>query len=262
MDWSIHCDNKQLDRARVGTTSRLFHLPHTTLENLVYFSLLTDTYSQASGKLWPRTGAILMGGPFSAQSADLRSIWGIKQCTDLMRHPGNLSFSPRGHPLWTTPRGNVLSLAQFRDNVLVGAKGPTARSEMQQVCDTLSAVWSLPVLCDCMTEDDGVCLQTCMSHTITAMGFTIHVREQHPALVYAQSSSLTAEWGLKYTVTLRSPTAQAHKHVMPPAPACSVEFLTDYNHYFDDVLVVVEDNKGCLRSCMRMLCACVRAKGY
>ena len=114
-----------------------------------------------------------MGGPFSAQSADLGSIWGVKQRTDLMRRLGNLSFSPRGHLLWTTPRGNVLSLAQFRDNVLVGAKGPTARSQMQQVCDTLSAVWSLPVLCDYMTEDNQVCLQTCMSDTVTAMGFTI-----------------------------------------------------------------------------------------
>ena len=84
---------------------------------------------------------------------------------------------------------------------------------MQQVCDTLSAMWSLPVLCDCKTEDDQVCLQTCMSDIVTAMGFTIHVREQHPALVYTQPSSLTAQWGLKYTVTLHSPIAQAHKHV-------------------------------------------------
>ena len=125
MVWSIR-PNKQLDRAGVGTTSRFFHLPYTTLENLVYFSLLIDTYSQASGKLWSRTGAIPMGGPFSAQSADLRSIWGVQQHTHLMGRMGNLSFSPRGHPLWTTPRGNVLSLAQFRDNVLVGPKGLTA----------------------------------------------------------------------------------------------------------------------------------------
>ena len=138
MVWSIHRDNKQLDRARVGTTSRFVHLPHEAVENLVYFSLLTDTYSQASGMLWSKTGAIPMGGPFSAQSADLRSIWGSKQRNDLMRRLGNLSFSPRGHPLWTTPRGNVLSLAQFRDNVLVGAKGPTALHELQHVCHTLT----------------------------------------------------------------------------------------------------------------------------
>ena len=46
-----------------------------------------------------------MGGPFSAQSADLRSVWGAKTRVDLMRKLGHLSFSPRGHPLWSnTPR--------------------------------------------------------------------------------------------------------------------------------------------------------------
>ena len=122
-----------------------------------------------------------MGGPFSAQSADLRSIWGGKQRTNLMRRLGNLSFIPRGHPLWTTPRGNVLSLAQFRDNVLVGAKGPTARHEMQHVCHTLTEVWSLPVLCDCMTEEQQVRTATCMTHTMTAMGITTHVHGQTSA---------------------------------------------------------------------------------
>ena len=35
--WSIHRDNKELDRARKGTSSRFTHLPHTKLENVVYF---------------------------------------------------------------------------------------------------------------------------------------------------------------------------------------------------------------------------------
>ena len=148
----------------------------------MYFSLLTDTYSQASGMVWSRTGAITMGGPFSAQSADLRSIWGTKQRMDLMRRLGNPSFSPRGHPLWTMPRGNVLSLPRFRDNVVVGAKGPTARHEMQHVCHTLTEVWSLPVLCDCMTEEQQVCKGTCMTQTMIAMGITTHLHGQHPPL--------------------------------------------------------------------------------
>ena len=154
-----------------------------------------------------------MGGPFSAQSADLRSVWGVKQRTDLMRQLGTLNFSPRGHPLWTIPQGNVISLSQFRDNVLVGAKGPTAQAEMQTVCHTLSAVWDLPLLCDCMTEEQQVCSGICMGQSLTAMGFTIHIQGQNPPLVYAQPSGLTAEWRLKYTVTLQSPPAQAHKHI-------------------------------------------------
>ena len=71
--WSIHRDNKSLDKAGMGTSSRFTHRLHQDLENRVYFSLLTHTYTQASGQVWSRTGAIPMG-PFSAQSADLRSI--------------------------------------------------------------------------------------------------------------------------------------------------------------------------------------------
>ena len=211
--WSIHRDNKRLDRAGQGTSSRFTYLSHVELENLVYFSLLTDTYAQASGKIWARTGAIPMGGPFSAQSADLRSVWGAKKRIDLMRRIGTLTFSPRGHPLWTTVRGNTLSLAQFRDNVLVGAKGPTAQTEMQHVCDTLSEVWELPVLCDCMADDIRVCHGTCMTHSLTAMGFTTHIQGCHSPVVYAQPSGLTSTWHLKYTVTLQTPQSHAHKHI-------------------------------------------------
>ena len=163
MIWSTHRDNKKLDRAGRGTSNRFTHLPHTELENLVYFSLLTDTYTQASGKIWARTGNIPMGGPFSAQSADLWSVWGAKKRVHLMRRLGNLTFSPRGHPLWHTPRGNTLSLAQFRDNVLVGAMGRSATREMQHVCSVLTETLGLPVLCDCMTEEVRVCQNKCMT---------------------------------------------------------------------------------------------------
>ena len=86
--WSIHRDDKTLDRARLGTSSRFTHLLHQDLEDLVYFSLLIDTYTWASGQIWSRTSAIPMGGPFGAQGADLRSIWGTKKRTDLMRKVG------------------------------------------------------------------------------------------------------------------------------------------------------------------------------
>ena len=139
--------------------------------------------------------------------------WGAKTRVDLMRKLGHLSFSPRGHPLWSTPRGNTLSLAQFWDNIVVGAQGPTAKSEMQQVCSTLSEVWTLPVLCDCMTVDDRVCESTCMTTNLTAMGLATHLREEHPPLIYAQPSGLTSDWHLKCTVTLQTPTTHAHKHL-------------------------------------------------
>ena len=54
-----------------STSNRFFHMQHTDFENLVHFSLMTDTFTQASGRMWDRHGAIPMGGPFSAQAADL-----------------------------------------------------------------------------------------------------------------------------------------------------------------------------------------------
>ena len=81
-----------------------------------------------------------------------------KKWTDLMRHLGTLNFSPRGHSLWTTPQGNPLFLSQFRDSVLVAGRGPSARTEMQQVTYILLDILSLPVLCECMTEDNWLWL--------------------------------------------------------------------------------------------------------
>ena len=106
-----------------------------------------------------------------------------------------------------------MSLAQFRDNILVGARRPSPTHEMQSVCDIVSEVWNLPVLCDCMTEDLRVCQRTCTSPSLTAMGFTVHLGNDCPPLVYAQPSGLTATWRLKYTMTLQSPPTQAYKHV-------------------------------------------------
>ena len=154
-----------------------------------------------------------MGGPFSAQSADVRSIWGAKRRVDLMRTLGNLQFSPRGHPLWHTPCGNILSLAHFRDNVLVGARGRSASAEMQRVCDTLFQVWELPVLCDCMSLENWVCNGACMGPSLTTMGFTTHLVPDCPQLIYAQPSGLTKDWHLKYSATLQTPNATTHKRV-------------------------------------------------
>ena len=211
--WSIHRDNKNLDRAGKGTSDRFFHMAHTDLENLVYFSLMTDTFTQASGRVWDRQGAIPMGGPFSAQAADLRSIWGVKQRIDLMRRLGRLHFTERGHPLWLTPTGNTLSLSQFRDNVMVAARGPTAKHTMKSVTDTLTEIWDLPVLCPCITDTVHTCTTECMTTSVTAMGITVHLHQAHPPLIYTQPSGLTNTWCLKYSVTMQSPWARDYKHV-------------------------------------------------
>ena len=61
----------------------------------MYFSLMTDVYTQALGQIWALLGAIPMGGPLSTQSADLRSVWGAKTRVDVMQCIGQLSFSLR-----------------------------------------------------------------------------------------------------------------------------------------------------------------------
>ena len=52
--------------------------------------------------------------------------------------------------------------------------------------------------------------------SLTAMGFTTHVGDDRPSLppqVYAQPFGRTANWRLKYTVTLQTPPAHPYKHV-------------------------------------------------
>ena len=63
-----------------------------------------------------------MGGLFSAEGADLHSIWNAYVHTNLFRWLGNRTVSP-GIPMWEVPYGRV-ALCQFRDNILVATDGP------------------------------------------------------------------------------------------------------------------------------------------
>ena len=129
--WSIHRDCKALDRAGKAASASLWHLSHEELESLVRFSL------RCAESLWKRSGAIPMGGSFSAQCADLHSIWAMKKNVDIMKQFGKpVRTAP--FPLWETPAGNMVSLSQFRDNVNVAATGPMPPQEMSRVCSALS----------------------------------------------------------------------------------------------------------------------------
>ena len=93
--------------------------------------------------MWKRSDAIPMGGSFSAQCAELHSLWALKQVVEIMRRFGTL-IEQEPFPVWETPAGNTVSLSQFRDNVNVSAKGPSASNEMSRVCDAVSQCWNLP----------------------------------------------------------------------------------------------------------------------
>ena len=67
LGWSIHKENKKLDRAGEAKKSTFDFLSMDALIELVSFSLLQDNVVLAAGEPWRRSGAIQMGGPFSAQ---------------------------------------------------------------------------------------------------------------------------------------------------------------------------------------------------
>ena len=114
-----------------------------------------------------------MGGSFSASCANLHSIWALKRSTDVTKKFGKL-VQTTPYPLWETPTSNIVSLSQFRDNVNVAAKGPTAQREMPCVCSTLTQCWGLPVLCECLSKGDR-CVGECMQHRLRILGLIVHV---------------------------------------------------------------------------------------
>ena len=211
--WSNHKDNPAHDRSGMGQHTRFEYITHQQFEALVEFST-KDIYAQAAGQLWCRSPSIPMGGPFSAQGADLHSVWQAKKKCHFLRRLGTLRFSETLQHLWDTPRGNTVSLAQFRDNILTAATGPTCKSEMAHVCSALTQAWGLPVICPCITPTQPTCTQACMSTSTTAMGININVREGCGAVTtHAQPSGLTDSWSLKYCPTMQSPWSASHRHV-------------------------------------------------
>ena len=199
--WSVHRDSKKLDRAGKASSSAFWHLSHRALTRLVQFSLIEDNHVCSAGALWCREDAIPMGGSFSAQCADLHSVWGLFKHVSLLKQFGTL-IQQEPIPLWQTARGNVVNLSQFRDNVNVAAKGPSAASEMGVVCSLLAECWDLPVVCDCITEVCTTCTGACMQRSLRLLGLTLHVGEC--SICYSSPSSLTGDWTLKWGPSLRS----------------------------------------------------------
>ena len=62
-----------------GNRGVFWHAPHAKLTPQLDFELLHNYALQVVGKLWSRVSHIPMGGPFSAQCADLDTMWGIKR---------------------------------------------------------------------------------------------------------------------------------------------------------------------------------------
>ena len=113
-----------------------------------------------------------MGGAFSAQSADLHTLWGVKTQRKKMRELGSLTISDEGFSVWVRGQ-HWFSVAQFRDNVPIASSlSPgTHTTLVQDIFSLLSHIWQLEVLCDCISEETPTCSRACLSSKIRALGW-------------------------------------------------------------------------------------------
>ena len=87
-------------------------------------------------------------------------------------------------------RGRVIALAQFRDNILVAAKGLGISWAMTDVCKLLQHVWSLRVLCPCISDSVHKCQLSYMTGNLYAMGIGME-RHHGWGTMYVHPSALT-----------------------------------------------------------------------
>ena len=85
LHWSVNKDSPKLDRAGQANHSTFWCLPHDLLTRLLRFELLHNNVLHAVGGLWRRSTGIPMGRPFSAQSADLHTLWRVKKAGKRLR---------------------------------------------------------------------------------------------------------------------------------------------------------------------------------
>ena len=179
----------------------------------IEFELVNNNYVVAGGDVWQRPGCIPMGGSFSAQSADLHCQWGVYEHRHLFRRLGQLHIGDSGFAYWDTPWG-VLSLRQFRDNVLMATSFPDSPDIgiVAHIRSLLHTAWNLRVLCPC----DDNCTHTCLQSHMTAMVYTMVCSDTHPHTAFVHPSSLTDTWAIK----LGPPWSLPHQ----PTPSISREF--------------------------------------
>ena len=194
--------NRRLDRAGQAKKSTFHFLTMDQLISLVEFSLTCDNVVLAAGEPWRRGGAIPMGGPFSAQSADLHCIWMCKKSVSLLRAMGDMMVTDSGIVQWTLQTGDIVALQQFRDNLMVATKGPTPKTAMYTVCRTMESIRGSRVLCPCRDKNpDLVCHGDCMASTVHCMGVSIYVS---PSCTHVHPNALNAAWQLNCGAPLQS----------------------------------------------------------
>ena len=85
---------------------------------------------------------------------------------------------------------------------MVAAKGPTPKTAMYTVCQTMESTWGLRVLCPCRDKNpDLVCHGDCMGSIVRCLGVSIYVSPSR-TLTHAHPNALNAAWQLKSAAPL------------------------------------------------------------
>ena len=154
--WSIHKDNSAHDHVGMGQHTRFEYITQEQLVALVEFSLTQGTYTEAAGQPWCRSASThgrTLPHPRSRPSLYVAS----KKEMSVSVRTKNTQILRHTAPPWDTPCSNIVSLAQFRDNILMAATGPTCKFEMAHVCSMLTQAWGLLVMCLCITPTQPTC---------------------------------------------------------------------------------------------------------
>ena len=220
------------------------------------FELTENNMLQAVGTLWQREGIIPMGGPFSAQSADLRTLWKVKRAGKKLRDWGALNISDEGYVYWQ--RGPLwFSLCQFRDNVLFASnQRPGAHTHIiQTVAETLSRVWDLEVLCPCTDGGADCCVGNCLTQTAQALGISMTVGAG-VGLSSTHPSALKQDWDLRFGKLLMTPSRAAPQYlssIFTSSLTSAQPWLHSWSAQILSALSWVQVARACDYKCMAVM---------
>ena len=135
-----------------------------------------------------------------------------KTSLSLLRAMGDMMVTDSVVLQWTLQAGDIVALQQFRDNLMVAAKGTTAKNAMYTVRQTMQSIWGLHVLCPHRDKHpDLVCHGACMGSTVRCMEVSIDVSPSR-TLTHAHPNALNAAWQLKFGAPLQSYWATTTRH--------------------------------------------------
>ena len=169
--WSVHHAHTKMDRAGKAFGGSFHCVIHDELVKIVSHELTNNNGCYSTGSLWARTNCIPMGGPFSAQGADLHLVWAAYTGRGKFTSLGKLEVTTKGWPVWHGRWGHT-SMCQFRDNILL-ATDALARNRagvVQTMREVLKSSWHLDVDCECISKKVHRCTSSCCNSVTKTVG--------------------------------------------------------------------------------------------